>query len=84
MRFKDLTVNAQAEAAGRELPSILNSYRNWIEVIPLAPPENHGHPGVNSGCGFVKDARHDLEGVEGHFPAQQGLLQTSGVMCSIM
>ncbi len=34
VRFQDLTVEAQAEAAGRELPSIFNSYRNWVEVIP--------------------------------------------------
>ena len=32
VRFQDLTVEAQAEAAGRELPSIFNSYRNWVEV----------------------------------------------------
>ena len=32
VRFEDLTVEAQAEAAGRELPSIFNSYRNWVEV----------------------------------------------------
>ena len=35
VRFEDLTVEAQAEAAGRELPSIFNSYRNWVEVGPL-------------------------------------------------
>ena len=34
VRFQDLTVEAQAEAAGRELPSIFNSYRNWVEVSP--------------------------------------------------
>ena len=34
VRFQDLTVEAQAEAAGRELPSIFNSYRNWVEVGP--------------------------------------------------
>ncbi len=32
VRFRDLTVEAQAEAAGRELPSIFNSYRNSVEV----------------------------------------------------
>ena len=40
VRFEDLTVEAQAEAAGRELPSIFNSYRNWVEVRPL---ENNWH-----------------------------------------
>ena len=36
VRFRDLTVEAQAEAAGRELPSIFNSYRNWVEVSLLS------------------------------------------------
>ena len=35
VRFENLTVEAQAEAAGRELPSIFNSYRSWVEVGPL-------------------------------------------------
>ena len=32
VRLKGLTVRARATAAGRALPSIFNSYRNWIEV----------------------------------------------------
>lgn len=40
VRFQDLTVSAQAEAAGRELPSIFNSYRNWVEVSSHTPPCN--------------------------------------------
>ena len=32
VRFEDLEVSALAYAAGRELPSIFNAYRNWFEV----------------------------------------------------
>ena len=32
VRFEGLEVDAQAYAAGRELPSIFNAYRNWVEV----------------------------------------------------
>ena len=32
VRFEGLAVDAQAYAAGRELPSIFNAYRNWVEA----------------------------------------------------
>lgn len=32
IRFEDLRVRATAESAGRVLPSIWNSYRNFFEV----------------------------------------------------
>ena len=32
VRFEGLEVDAQAYAAGRELPSIFNAYRNFVEV----------------------------------------------------
>jgi hypothetical protein len=32
VRFEGLEVDAQAFAAGRELPSIINAYRNFVEV----------------------------------------------------
>ena len=32
MRFEDLCVSATATPAGRVLPSIFNSYRNFVEV----------------------------------------------------
>jgi len=32
LRFEDLRVSATAESAGRVLPSIWNSYRNFFEV----------------------------------------------------
>ena len=35
VRFEDLEVSALAYAAGRELPSIFNAYRNWVEVLTL-------------------------------------------------
>ncbi len=37
VRFEDLEVTALAYAAGRQLPSIFNAYRNWFEVslVPL-------------------------------------------------
>ncbi|EIE26053.1 ATP-binding cassette transporter [Coccomyxa subellipsoidea C-169] len=33
VRFEGLEVDAQAYAAGRELPSIFNAYRNWVEGL---------------------------------------------------
>ena len=32
VRFEGLEVSGQCYAAGRELPSIWNAYRNWFEV----------------------------------------------------
>jgi hypothetical protein len=32
VRFEDLCVSATATPAGRVLPSIFNSYRNFVEV----------------------------------------------------
>ena len=37
VRLQGVTVRARATAAGRALPSIFNSYRNWLEVPPLSP-----------------------------------------------
>ena len=39
VRFEGLEVSGQCYAAGRELPSIWNAYRNWVEVgLPAALP----------------------------------------------
>jgi hypothetical protein len=35
VRFEDLCVSATATPAGRVLPSIFNSYRNFFEVLLL-------------------------------------------------
>lgn len=32
VRFEGLEVSAEGRPAGRELPSIFNAYRNWVEV----------------------------------------------------
>lgn len=42
VRFEDLCVSATATPAGRVLPSIFNSYRNFVEVCSASC-----HPGVS-------------------------------------
>ena len=58
VRFEDLEVTALAYAAGRQLPSIFNAYRNWFEV---GSPPLHASPLPRAGrCPHALTLRHAL------------------------